>query len=168
MSILSLFQAPPWELSGKHPPDRDYRITLKAFHFTLDMRWLKQATVPNWYSRPAWLTTIQAPHHYALPMAMPLQAKCTFVFLEPLDFGCVFETLLKLWSKCAQRKNNPLKGRYLFGYCQRPVFSLGVSTYNHKITSLWKFGLNSSSKLRENDERKNALVGRICVLSDRN
>ena len=37
-----------------------------------------------------------------------------------------------------------------------------------KITSLSKFGLNWSSKLRENDERKNTLVRRICVLSDNN
>ena len=61
-----------------------------------------------------------------------------------------------------------LKGRYTFGNCQRPVFLLGVSHHNHKITSLWKFGINWSSKLRENDERKNTRVGRICVLSDKN
>ena len=61
-----------------------------------------------------------------------------------------------------------LKGRYTSGYCQRPVFSLGVSQHVHKITSLWKFGLNRSSKLRENDERKNTLVRRICVPSNRN
>ena len=47
-----------------------------------------------------------------------------------------------------------LKERYGFGNCQRPVFSLGVSQHKHKITNLWKFGLNWSSKLRENDERK--------------
>ena len=56
-----------------------------------------------------------------------------------------------------------LKGRYTFRNCQRPVFSLRVSQHKHKITSLWKFELNWSSKLRENDERKNTLV-----LSDRN
>ena len=61
-----------------------------------------------------------------------------------------------------------LKGRYTIGNCQRPVFSLGVSQHMHKITNLWTFELNWSSKLRENDERKNTLVGRICVLSDRN
>ena len=48
-----------------------------------------------------------------------------------------------------------LKGRYMFGSCQRPVFSLGVSHHGHEITSLWKFGLNRSSKLRRNYERKN-------------
>ena len=53
----------------------------------------------------------------------------------------------------------------MFGNCQRPVFSLGVSQHMHKITSLWQFGLNRSSKLWENDERKNTLIGRICVLS---
>ena len=37
---------------------------------------------------------------------------------------------------------NQLKGRYTFGNCQRPVFSLGVSQHKHKITNLWKFGLN--------------------------
>ena len=60
-----------------------------------------------------------------------------------------------------------LKVLNTFGNCQRPVFSLGVS-HKHKITSLWKFGLNWSSKLRENDERKNTLVGQICLLSYRN
>ena len=51
-----------------------------------------------------------------------------------------------------------LKALYTFCNCQRPVFSLSVSHYKHKITSLWKFGLNWSSKLRENVERKNILV----------
>ena len=51
---------------------------------------------------------------------------------------------------------------------QRPVSSLGVSHHKHKITSMWTFELNWSSELRENDERKNTLVGRICVLSDGN
>ena len=45
------------------------------------------------------------------------------------------------------------------GDCQRPVFSLGVSQHMHKITNLWKFELNWSSK-------KNTLVKRRCVLSD--
>ena len=46
------------------------------------------------------------------------------------------------------------KVRYTFGNCQRPVFSHGVSQHKHKITNLWKFELNWSSKLRGNDERK--------------
>ena len=36
----------------------------------------------------------------------------------------------------------------------------------HKITTLWKFQLNRSSKLRDNKERKNTLVTRSCVLSE--
>ena len=40
------------------------------------------------------------------------------------------------------------------GNCQRPVFSLGVSQYKHKITNLWKFELDWSSELRDNNERK--------------
>ena len=48
--------------------------------------------------------------------------------------------------------------------CQRPVFSLGVSQHIHKITNLWKFELNRPSKLRDNNERKNTLVTRSCVL----
>ena len=52
------------------------------------------------------------------------------------------------------------------GNCQRPVFSLGVSQHMHKITNLWTFELNWSSNLRDNNERKNTLVTRSCVLSD--
>ena len=71
-----------------------------------------------------------------------------------------------LYNQQFQQCPLPLKGRYTFGNCQRTVFSLGVSQQKHKITSLWKFGLNRSTKLRENDERNNTLVRRICVLSD--
>ena len=41
------------------------------------------------------------------------------------------------------------------GNWQRPVFSLGVSQHKHRITNLWKFELNRSSKLRDYNERKN-------------
>ena len=62
-----------------------------------------------------------------------------------------------------------LKALDTFGNCQRPVFSLGVSQHMHQITSLWKFGLNWSLKLQENDERINTLVVvQNSVLSDRN
>ena len=40
------------------------------------------------------------------------------------------------------------------GNCQRPVFPLGVSQHMHKITKLWKFELDWSSELRDNNERK--------------
>ena len=51
-----------------------------------------------------------------------------------------------------------LKTLYTFGNSQRPVFSLGVSHHQHKTTSLWQLGLNWSSKLQENDERKTPLL----------
>ena len=61
-----------------------------------------------------------------------------------------------------------LKALYTFGNCQRPVFSLGVSHHKHKnVKQSCENWPHLSSKLRENDERKNTLVGRICVLSDR-
>ena len=47
-----------------------------------------------------------------------------------------------------------LKTLDTIGNCQRPVFSLGVSQHMHKITNLWKFELDWSSKLRDNYERK--------------
>ena len=42
---------------------------------------------------------------------------------------------------------------YIIGICQRPVFSLG-GAHMHKITTMWKFELNWSSKLRDITERK--------------
>ena len=62
--------------------------------------------------------------------------------------------------------NNTKKGQTFFhlmtldtiGNCQRSVFSLGVSQHMHKIINLWKFDLNRSSRLQDNNERKNTLV----------
>ena len=59
-----------------------------------------------------------------------------------------------------------LKTLDTFGHCQRPVFSLGVSQHMRKITNLWNFELNRSSKLRDNNERKSTYVTRSCVLSE--
>ena len=59
-----------------------------------------------------------------------------------------------------------LKTLDTIGNCQRPVFSLGVSQHMHKITNLGQFELNWLSKLGDNNERKNTLVLRICVLLD--
>ena len=41
----------------------------------------------------------------------------------------------------------------ILGDCQRPVSSLGMPQYMHKIINLWKFGLIWSSKLQENNQR---------------
>ena len=50
-----------------------------------------------------------------------------------------------------------------FGNCQRAVFSLGVSQHMHKITRVWKFELNRSSSLRENNERKKPCHTKLCA-----
>ena len=58
-----------------------------------------------------------------------------------------------------------LKALDMFGnykYCQRPVFSLGVS---HTITNRCQFGLNRSLSLEEYNKRKNTTVAQMCVLS---
>ena len=72
----------------------------------------------------------------------------------------------QIWNHKDRLTLECLKGLDTFGNCQRPVFSLGAYHYMHKITNLWKFELNWSSKLRGNNGRKNTLVKRSCVLSD--
>ena len=59
-----------------------------------------------------------------------------------------------------------LKALDTIGNSQRPVFSLVVSQHMNKITNLYTFQLNWLSKLRDNNEGKNTLVTRSCVLSD--
>jgi hypothetical protein len=71
---------------------------------------------------------------------------------------------------------HPLKQVVTFFYLLnlqrlKPSIPTGNNTRRkneHKITSLWKFRLTRSSKLRENDDRKNNFVRQVCVLSDRN
>ena len=59
-----------------------------------------------------------------------------------------------------------LKTMDTIGNCQRLVFTVGVSQHMHKITNLWKFELNQSSNLRDNNEKKKNLLSRSCALSD--
>jgi hypothetical protein len=56
-----------------------------------------------------------------------------------------------------------LKTMDTIGNCQRLVFSLAVSQHMHKITNLWKFELNRSSKLRDNNNRKKTPLSREVV-----
>ena len=56
-----------------------------------------------------------------------------------------------------------LKALYTFGYCHRPVFSLGVSQHMHKITNMCTVELNWSSKLRDNYERKKPCHTTLCA-----
>ena len=48
----------------------------------------------------------------------------------------------------------PLKAVDTIGNCKRLAFTVGVSQHMHKITNMWKFELNRSSKLRDSNERK--------------
>ena len=57
----------------------------------------------------------------------------------------------------------PLKAVDTIGNCQRLAFTVCVPQYMHKITNLWKFELNRSSKLRNNSARKFTLVSQSCV-----
>ena len=47
-----------------------------------------------------------------------------------------------------------LKAVDTIGNCQRLAVTVGVSQHMRKITNLWKFELNRSSKLRDNNERR--------------
>ena len=71
-----------------------------------------------------------------------------------------------LWVKVIPSTDHGfnLKALDMFGNCQRPVFSVGVSQNMHTITNLGKLWLNWSSKLQESNERKNTLVILLCVL----
>ena len=57
-----------------------------------------------------------------------------------------------------------LKAVDTIGNCQRLAFTVGVSQHMHKITNLWKFELNRSSKLRDNNKRKKSPLshGVVC------
>ena len=57
-----------------------------------------------------------------------------------------------------------LKTLDTIGNCQRLVFTVGVSQHLHEITNLWKFELNRSSKLRDNNERiKHPCHTKLCA-----
>ena len=69
--------------------------------------------------------------------------------------GCNYDA----WC-CLQRATNLLKAGYdyTFGNCSRQVFWLGVSQHLYKITNLRESGLNWSSKLKNNNERKTPVL----------
>ena len=71
------------------------------------------------------------------------------LFLSPV--GQLHKTQSGLFL---QADNVRLKAVDTIGNCQRLAFTVGVSQHMHKITNLWKFELNRSSKLRDNNERK--------------
>ena len=57
---------------------------------------------------------------------------------------CFYKSLIYLRSKAVDT----------IGNFQRLAFTVGVSQHMHEITNLWKFELNRSSKLWDNNERK--------------
>ena len=79
----------------------------------------------------------------------------------------ILSTELPTLTSCNQGELVQQSGRSLetldtFGNCQRPVFSHGVC--QHKITKPWKFELNWSSKLQDNNGRKK--THQSCLLSE--
>ena len=71
------------------------------------------------------------------------------------DVFCFLEKSGKMWLKTLDT----------IGNCQRRVFTVGLSQHMHKITNLWKFELNRSSKLRDINERKKTTLGhtKLCA-----
>ena len=93
-------------------------------------------------------------------MALPQTKQTALIHTNNINFDTAIACLLIFEWKW-------LKTLDPIGNCQRPVFLPGVSQHMHKITNLWTFELNRSSKLRDNNERKKInLVTRSCVLSD--
>ena len=90
--------------------------------------------------------------HYYLATSMTNWAQ---IFTGLLFYALCWDTpVRRLVFDNYHRCPVSLKTLDTIGNCQRLVFSLGVSQHMHKITNLWKFELNRSSKLRDNNERK--------------
>ena len=94
------------------------------------------------------------------------------IFFEKLSTIIIFKRCkfnVNLWTLCFlsyKKYIDPLKTLDTIGNCQRQVFSLDVSQHTHKITNLWKFELNWSSKLRDINQRKNTkLCAFRCLIS---
>ena len=84
----------------------------------------------------------------------------------------IFFVVFLLWKKIRahfinwHRPHNVviLKAVDTIGNCQRLAFTVGVFQYMHKITNLWKFELNRSSKLRNyNERRKHPCHTKLCA-----
>ena len=66
----------------------------------------------------------------------------------------VKRTVIMCFKSNSQLFNCQLKAVDTICNCQRLAFTVGVSQHMHKITNLFKFELNRSSNLRDNNERK--------------
>ena len=95
--------------------------------------------------------------------------KCGFPLFSPDSddrLSLNFHRFVILYRSCDTRSaslgqyclpkvsNGFIKGSLDTGNCQRLAFTVGVSQHMHKQTNLWKFELNRSSKLRDNNERR--------------
>ena len=80
-------------------------------------------------------------------------------------FSTIKSTILIKNIEYKMRQFKGLKGRYTFGNCQRPVFSLGVSHQNHKIKACENLGSIGHPSCEKMMKEKKTVVGRICVLS---
>ena len=60
----------------------------------------------------------------------------------------------KFYRGCFKAKRYCLKAVDTIGNCQRLAFTVGVSQHMHKITNLYKYQINRSSHLEDNNERK--------------
>ena len=83
----------------------------------------------------------------------PLFSRFFFFLFQPI---CSLQREVRYSVFVTWKKNNMtiLKTLDTIGYCQRPLFSFGVSQHLQTKTNMWKFELNWSSKLRDNNERK--------------
>ena len=101
---------------------------------------------------------------------------CIILLVTPLSLALIIFFSPSLLPVCLEINTNAWKSPAIgycvlktvdtIGNCQRLAFTVGVSQHMHKITNLWKFELNRSSKLRDNNERKITLVTRSCVRLD--
>ena len=88
-----------------------------------------------------------------------LSPNLSFIFYAYIGIHQVRRLVFDNYQRCPVS----LKTLDTIGNCQRPVFTFGVSQHKPKITNLWKFEHNWSSKLQDKNERKNTLVTKLCA-----
>ena len=86
---------------------------------------------------------------------------------QTLDhWGCQKVLQLPLHVPYIWDETSSLKAMDTIGNCQKLAFTVGISQHMQKITNLWNFELNRSTKLRDNNERRKNLVTRSWVRLD--
>ena len=170
-SVLpDLYPAGPWNHRNLHSPChcRCLPSRHRSYSCSCPSRWFPWPGPRGLYldwgpQRPCWRTDDSG-----LDIHLMWRWKNGNDGLKYSNKKCILTEIAVILSKPL----GPLKVSWVFktldtiGNCQRLIFSLGVSPHMHEATNLWKFELNWSSKLRENNERKNTLVTRSCLLTD--